>query len=157
VGDNAYYSGSIINTHFTDQVAKEKCVNIVELKNGKLISVKPVVLKCKKMKLIRTNKFDEIDAFCKKYSNDYVKAVVENVKYVDFEDVKKVKANNPNLITLSVITDEAKELANVETKRDLTTQEIFDNYVMAKTGKPADKKVKELFLELMGESVYETD
>ena len=147
----------MINTHFTNEKAIEKSVNIVEVKDGKLVSVDVVPLACKKMRIINTNDFAQIDLFCKSYPQDYVKAVVENVKFVDFEDVKKLRAANPNLVTLSVITDEAKELTQVEIKKDLTTQEIFDKYVLNKTGKLPEKEVKELFLELMVEAVYEAD
>ncbi|MBR4745546.1 MAG: exonuclease SbcCD subunit D [Clostridia bacterium] len=157
VTDNTYYCGSLINTHFTNEKAIEKSVNVVEVKDGKLVSVDVVPLTCKKMRVINTKDFAQIEAFCKQYPQDYVKAVVENVKFVDFEDVKKLRAANPNLVTLSVITDEAKELAQVEIKKDLTTQEIFDKYVLNKTGKLPEKEVKELFLELMGEAVYEAD
>ena len=157
ISDNVYYSGSIINTHFTNEKTIEKCVNVVDMKDGKVTKVESVALQCKKMRVINTNKFEEIDAFCKQYADDYVKAIVENVKFVNFEDVKRLKSNNPNLITLSVITDEAKQMAQVEIRRDLTTQEIFDKYVFSKTGKLPEKEVRELFLELMGEAVYEAD
>ncbi len=155
--DNVYYSGSIINTHFTNEKGVEKSVNVVELKDGKVVSCEIVSINCKKLRVVHSNNFDEIDAFCKKYPNDYVKAMIENVKFVNFEDVKKIKSNNPNLITLSVITDEARNMGEIETKKDLTTQEIFDNYCLNKTGELPDPKVKELFLELMGEAVYEAD
>ena len=42
-------------------------------------------------------------------------------------------------------------------KRDLTNSEIFDHFVMRKKGTAPKPEVKELFLELMSEDLYETD
>ncbi len=152
-----YYSGSIINTHFLEGDEQPKGVYIVDMEKGKCNNVQFVPLKCKKLRYYGAKSLDQVDKYCKKHVSDYVKAVIDGVKFVQFEDVKKLRSSNPNLVTLSVITEEAKQIATVETKKDLTTAEIFDKYVENKTGKLPDAKVKELFLELMGEAVYETN
>ena len=152
-----YYPGSIINTHFIESYDTDNGVYVAEIVGGKVKNVDFKKINCKKLTFVSAKSLDEVDAFCKSHVDDYIKAIIDGVKYVDFEDVKKIKADNPNLVTLGVITEEAKELANVETKKDLTTGEIFDKYCLSKTGEMPDAKVKELFLELMGESVYETN
>ena len=70
---------------------------------------------------------------------------------------KRLRKENPNLVTLSVITNEAKTSTNVISKKDLTSAEIFDHFVKARKGTDADPKVKELFLSLMSEGLYEAD
>jgi hypothetical protein len=72
-------------------------------------------------------------------------------------DVKKLRKEHPNLVTLSVITNEAKAATSITSKKDLTNAEIFDHFVKAKKGTEADPKVKELFLSLMSEDLYEAD
>ena len=73
------------------------------------------------------------------------------------EDIKHLRSTYPNLVTLSVLTKEAIQTTNVVSKKDLTNSEIFDNFVLRKKGTEPNPDVKELFLELMSEDLYETD
>ena len=45
----------------------------------------------------------------------------------------------------------------VESKKDLSNSELFDKFVKDMTGQDAKPEVKELFLQLMGEVLYEAD
>ena len=60
------------------------------------------------------------------------------------------------MITESV-TNEAKAYTNIVSKKDLTSAEIFEHFVKSKTGKEPEQEVKELFLNLMAEGLYEAD
>ena len=73
------------------------------------------------------------------------------------EQLKELRARHPNLITFSVLNEELLLGENIESKKDLTTSEIFDKFALAVTGKEAKPEVKELFLELMGEDLYEAN
>ena len=72
-------------------------------------------------------------------------------------DVKSLRSKHPNLVTLSVITNQARAHSEFTSKKNLTNGEIFDNFVKAKNGTLPEPKVKELFLSLMSEDLYEAD
>lgn len=155
--NNIYYSGSLIHTHFTQKGVTDKTVSVVELDKDGVKSVKKVPLTSKRLLQINANSLAEIQDYCLTHASDYVKGVVAGIKGVNYEDVKELRKQCPNLVTLSVITDEMRVNQNFESKKDLTTGEIFDNFVKKRTGDLPSKEVKELFLELMGENVYEAD
>ena len=106
-------------------------------------------------------------------NNIRVKIIIENVNsaiddnqedvdysrkdVITFNDIKAIKKEHPNLVTLSVISKDAIREDSIVSKKDLTSSEIFENFVMAKTGKNPDQKLKELFLELISEDIYEAD
>ena len=77
--------------------------------------------------------------------------------YITMSDVKSLRSKHPNLVTLSVITNQARAHAEITSKKNLTNGEIFDNFVKARNGALPEPKVKELFLSLMSEDLYETD
>lgn len=155
---NVYYSGSILNTNFSPNNDIEKWVNVVDIdaKNG-VTYIEKIELPAKKLLNFEGKDIDRLESFCKEHKDDYVKAVITSDHSYDYNDLKELRKNNPNLVTLSIITDEIRELKNVESKKDLTNSEIFDKFVMAKKGEKPKPEVKELFLKLMGESLYEAD
>ena len=81
----------------------------------------------------------------------------EYTPYITMSDVKALRKEHPNLVTLSVITNQAKQSSIIDSKKNLTNSEIFDNFVKHKTGTLPEPKVKELFLSLMSEDLYEAD
>lgn len=156
--DNVYYTGSILNTNFSPNNEIEKWVNVVDVdaKNG-VTNIEKIQLPAKKLLNYEGKELDKLEAFCKDHPDDYIKAIISGDKAYDYNDLKELRKNNPNLVTLSVITDEIRQLKNVESKKDLTNSEIFDKFVLAKKGEAPKPEVKELFLKLMGESLYEAD
>ena len=52
---------------------------------------------------------------------------------------------------------QTKARQNIIKKKDLTNSEIFDHFVKARLGTEPDNDVKELFLSLMSEGLYEAD
>lgn len=154
---NEFYSGAIINTAFSENMDTDKYVIIADLHVGQEAVIEPVQLKCKKMDVFESDSIEEIDKFCQVVKDDYVKAILHNSKGVDYETLKNLRARNKNLITFSVVNKELLENTSYESKKDLTNSELFDKYVKDVTGKEPDAEVKELFLQLMGEAMYEAD
>jgi len=152
-----YYSGAILNISFNENNDTDKYVLIADLKKGEEAVVKPVQLDCKKLVVFRSDNLMEIEMFCQVARNEYVKVIYESDERLDFETLKALRKRNPNLITFSVINNNAIQQRTMESKKDLSNSELFDKFVLERTGKPANPKVKELFLELMGENLYETD
>ena len=152
-----YYSGAIINTSFNDNNDTNKYVLIADVEKGKKAKVEPVKLNCKKLVVFESDSLDEIDKFCSVTKDDYVKAIYTSDTKINFETLKDLRKRNPNLITLSVVNNEYLNERPMESKKDLSNSELFDKFMLDKTGKPANPDVKELFLELMGETLYEAD
>lgn len=155
---NVYYTGSIINTNFSPNNEHEKWVNVVDIdaKNG-VTNIEKIQLPAKKLLNFEAKNMDRLDAFCKEHADDYVKAQITSDRKYEYSELREIRKNNPNLVTLSIVTDEIRQLKNVESKKDLTNSEIFEKFVLAKKGTQPKPEVKELFLKLMGESLYEAD
>ncbi len=151
-----YYSGSILNNHFQDE-SGDRYVLIVDVDCNGVKNVEPIELETKKLVVFTSDSLDEIEKFCDVCKNDYVKATLKQAGCVSFEKLKELRQKHPNLITLSVLNEELMHEGEIESKKDLTTGEVFDKFVLSTTGKAAKPEVKELFLELMGEDVYETN
>ena len=152
-----FYSGAIINTNFSPNNDTDKYVIIADLHKGQEPVIEPVKLNCKKMDVFESDSLEEIDKFCKVVKDDYVKAILTNSNGVDYETMKALRKRNPNLVTLSVLNSKYLDERIVESKKDLSNSELFDKFVKDMTGQEAKPEVKELFLQLMGEVLYETD
>ena len=170
---NIYYSGALINQYFVESSEEKTSVYIVDLDNTGVKSIEKELLDVKLLRRFKCNSISEANMALSLYPNDLVKIVIENVfsavddnaegvdfsrsDVITFSDIKNLKKQNPNLVTLSVISKEAVSKDSVVSKKDLTSSEIFDNFVMHRTGKAPEQKLKELFLELISEDIYEAD
>ena len=151
-----YYCGSIINNHFED-MSTDRFVIIADVDKDGVKNIEPVQLDVKKMVTFSSDSLEEIEKFCDVCKDDYVKVVLKQKGSIGFEKLKELRTKHPNIITFSVLNEELMAEQNIESKKDLTTSEIFEKFVVATTGKEAKPEVKELFLELMGEDVYEAN
>lgn len=167
---NIFYSGSLINQFFSDREDEPTNVIIVDLDKNGVQNIIKQPLNVKALKRFTVNSVAEAHKVLNANPDDLVKVIIENVDnteevidnseytpYITMSDVKNLRKQHPNLVTLSVITNEAKAYTNIVSKKDLTSAEIFDHFVKAKTGKEADPDIKELFLNLMAEGLYEAD
>lgn len=168
---NIFYSGSLINQYFSVNNDVPTNVIIADIDKNGVQNIIRQPLDVKLLKKFDVNSVAEAHKVLNENPDNLVKIVIENVDntdedidnstaytpYITMSDVKALRKQHPNLVTLSVITNQAKSSSNVESKKNLTNSEIFENFVKHKTGKPADPKVKELFLSLMSEDLYEAD
>lgn len=152
-----FYSGAIINTTFNPNNDTDKYVIVADLHVGQDPVIEPVKLDCKKMDVFESDSIEEIDKFCQVVKDDYVKAILTNSKGIEYEELKALRKRNPNLITFSVVNSEDIADRPYESKKDLSNSELFDKFVKEMTGQEPKTEVKELFLQLMGETLYEAD
>lgn len=153
--NHIYYSGGTINKFF-DDVSSKTHVVVAELDlKHKLKNVEVVELK-NPAKLLsqRVSSMEEALNFLKVNTDKIVRIIFTDMDFVNPQDIKKIKREYPNVITISV---EPKKIAEqmVVTKKDLSTKEIFEKFVEHKTGSLPEDELTNLFLELMGEVVYE--
>lgn len=166
---NIYYSGGIMHQFF-DNSDTEKNVLIVDLDKDGVKNIVKHQLDCKELKKFEVNSVSEAHKVLDKHKDILCKIVLQNVDtsdqeidnseytpYVTPTDIKNLRKQHPNLVTLAVLTNQLMKKHDVISKKNLTNSEIFEHFVMSKLGRPADEDVKELFLSLMSEGLYEAD
>lgn len=167
---NIFYCGSLINQFFSPLNDTPTAILIVDLDKNGVQNIIKQPLDVKLLKKFTVNSVAEAHKVLSENPDDLVKIIIENVDNIDKEidnseytpyitttDLKNLRKQHPNLVTLSVITNQAKAVSNIVSKKDLTNGEIFDNFVKYKLGADPDPDVKELFLSLMSEGLYEAD
>ena len=167
---NIFYSGAIINQFFSANNDSPTNILIVDLDKNGVQNIIKQPLDVKLLKKFSVNSVSQAHKVLNENPEDLVKIIIENVDSVEGEidnseytpyvtptDLKNLRKQHPNLVTLSVITNEARATADIISKKDLTNAEIFDNFVKSKLGQAPDEDVKELFLSLMSEGLYEAD
>jgi len=167
---NIFYSGSLINQFFSHGNQSPTNILIVDLDCNGVQNIIKQPLDVKALKKFVVNSVAQAHKVLSNNPDDLVKVVIENVDTIDGEidnseytpyitptDLKNLRKQHPNLVTLSVITNEARASSQVISKKDLTNAEIFDHFVKHKLGTTPEDDVKELFLSLMSEGLYEAD
>lgn len=167
---NIYYSGSLINQYFSVRNDEPTNVIIADITKDGVENVIIQPLNVKLLKKFTVTSVSQAHKTLDKYPDDLVKIIIENVDaldgdidnteytpYVTPTDLKNLRKQHPNLVTLSVITNEARRTYDVASKKDLTNAEIFTKFVKSKLGTDPEDDVKELFLSLMSEGLYEAD
>ena len=167
---NIFYSGALINNFFATKNDEPTNVLIVDLNKDGVQNIIRQPLNVKLLKKFNVNSVMEAHKVLNENPDDLVKIIIENVDateeevdnreytpYITSSDLKRLRKEHPNLVTLSVITNQARQSALVSSKKDLTNAEIFEHFVKAKTGADCEPEVKELFLSLMSEGLYEAD
>lgn len=152
--NNIYYSGSTINKFF-DDVSLHNYVLVVDLdaKNG-VTNIEKVTVPAKHLIAQRVKSMAEATSFLSVNKDKLVKLIFEDMDFVNPQDIKKIRSENPNVVTISIEPKKIKEQM-VVSKKDLTTKEIFEKFVENKTGAKPEDELTKLFLELMGEVIYE--
>lgn len=168
--NNVYYSGALLNYFFSARNDEPTNVLIVDLDKNGVQNIKKEELSVKLLKKFTVESVVDAHRVLNENPDCLAKVIIENVDnldspeeskeyspYITMSDLKALRKNHPNLVTLSVITNQAKATVNIASKKDLTSAEIFEHFVKAKLGTEPDPDVKELFLSLMSEGLYETD
>ena len=153
---NIFYSGSLINQFFDNSEPTKIIVADIDANNG-VTNLEKIPLDVKCLEKHEVTSMLHAEVVCKDNPDKLLKIVVQNVDRVRMEEIKHLRTNYKNLVTLSVLTKEAMETTDIVSKRDLTNSEIFDHFVKARLGTEPDSDVKELFLSLMSEGLYEAD
>lgn len=152
--NHIYYSGSTINK-FYYETEKQNCVLVadIDLKNG-VKKVEKVYVSTTQLISQSVGSVEEALAFLSVNKEKLIKLVFEEAEFVSMQDIKKIKNEYKNVITISVEPKAVKE-QTVFTKKNLSTKEIFEKFVEQRTGQKPEEELTKLFLEIMGEIVYE--
>ena len=155
---NIHYSGSLINQTFDETGETPTKVIIADINNMGVQRIEKVPLDVKLLKKFKVTSVLQAEIICRDNPDSWIKVEIENIDRITLDEIKEIRSKYKNLVTLSIITKEARETKKeFVSKKDLTNAEIFENFALMQTGKPADPDVKELFLSLMSEELYEAD
>ena len=154
--NHIYYSGATVNKFF-DDVSVHNYVIVADINGKGKAKVERVELtNTKQLISQRVGSVTEAINFLNVNRTKLVRLIFENMDFVNPQDIKKIRTEFKNVITISVEPKKIKEQV-VITKKDLTTKEIFEKFVENKTGEKPEEELSNLFLELMGEVLYEAE
>ncbi len=155
---NIHYSGPLINQNFDSASESLTKVIVADIDNTGLQRIEKIPLDVKLLKKFTVTSLLQAEIVCRDNPDAWIKVEIENTDRITIDEIKSLRTKYRNLVTLAVITKEAKNTRKeFVSKKDLTNAEIFDNFCLRQTGEVADPEVKELFLSLMSEDLYETD
>lgn len=152
---NMFYSGSLINQFFNEG-DQPTSVIIADVNSDGVQDIKREFLDVKLLQRFTVESVEEAENVLKHLRDFLLKIEIRNVDYVDIEDVRRLRREYKNLVTLSIITKEGQKDYDIESKKDYTFGQVWDAFV-AKKEIEKDDKVKELFLELMHEDIFNED
>ena len=151
-----YYSGSIVNKFF-DETYNKNSVYVVDLDSRHGVkSVNQVEIHPKHLISQAVSSMEEAINFLENNKDKLIRIIFREMDFVDPQDIKTIKNNYSNVITVSVEPKRIQEQV-VLSKKNLSTKEIFENFVEYKTGEKPEEQLTQLFLELMGEISNETN
>ena len=150
-----FYSGSLINQFFNEG-DQPTSVIIADVNSNGVQDIKREFLDVKLLQKFTVESVEEAENVLKHLRDFLLKIEIRNVDYVDIEDVRRLGREYKNLVTLSIITKEGQKDYDIESKKDYTFGQVWDAFV-AKKEIEKDDKVKELFLELMHEDIFNED
>ena len=152
---NMFYSGSLSNQFFNEG-DQPTSVIIADVNSDGVQDIKREFLDVKLLQKFTVESVEEAENVLKHLRDFLLKIEIRNVDYVDIEDVRRLRREYKNLVTLSIITKEGQKDYDIESKKDYTFGQVWDAFV-AKKEIEKDDKVKELFLELMHEDIFNED
>jgi len=155
---NIHYSGSLINQYFDATSETLTKVIVADIDNTGVQKIEKIPLDVKLLKKFKVTSMLQAEIICRDNPDALIKIELENIEKITIDELRSLRSKYKNLVTLAVITKEAKSnKQEILSKKNLTNAEIFDNFVLRQTGEKPDPDVKELFLSLMSEELYETD
>lgn len=150
VGENAYYSGSLLQYSF-DEANIQKCVMLLETRDGKVILEKEIPLSAGK-RLVRLEARGVADAvkLLKNYDNALIELTLQLTAPLTAGETRDLREANEGLVSLitRVSSDDAEETILRST---LSPEELFGQYYTSKFGEEAPEELKTAFLALLEE------
>ncbi len=152
VGENAYYSGSLLQYSF-DEANIRKCVMLLEARDGKVVLEKEIPLNSGK-RLVRLEARGVADAvkLLKNYDNTLIELTLQLTAPLTAGETRDLREANEGLVSLitRVNTDEVRETV---LRSALSPEELFGQYYTSKFGEDAPEELKTAFLALLEEEV----
>ncbi|PWM70664.1 MAG: hypothetical protein DBX59_10265 [Bacillota bacterium] len=148
---NAYYSGAILQYAF-DEAGWEKSVNVFEINGGKTENFRQIPLtKGKKLVRLEANGYENARELLEKYRGFYAELTLKLSQPLTDLQMKTLKGENPDLLTLAFEFNGGEERESVS-KKHLSDGELFAGYFETLYGKRPPQELAELFEEVLHEA-----
>lgn len=150
VGENAYYSGSLLQYSF-DEANIPKCAMLLEARDGKVTLEREIPITAGK-KLVRLEALGVAEAvrLLGGYQNNLIELTLQLTAPLTADETRQLRSTNEGLVSViaRVRTDEVQETVLRST---LSPEELFGQYYLSKFGEEAPEALKTAFLALLEE------
>lgn len=148
---NAYYSGAILEYAF-DEAGWEKSVNVFEINGGKTENFRQIPLtRGKKLARLEAYGYEQAAEILSKYRDFYTELTLTLDAPLTDLQMKTLKGENPDLLSLAFVFNEGEQSARVS-RKNLSDEELFAGYYEACFSKQPPKELTELYLEIVNET-----
>ncbi len=158
IGSKAYYCGAPMKLSY---IQKSNSVNLLDVENGKLKSVKQVELMTPvKMARVCADGIEDVSKELQYYSTeDLVELTIVQDKPLTSAEIKGIKERYPCVQQIKLLlTNMVKDNEVYINNRDkLKPRELFQHFYKSKKGVSPSEKIVNLFIELMEETDSETN
>ncbi len=154
-----YYSGSLINNFFDGGDAVTKVI-VADISSSGVQKVNKIPLNTKILKKVTVSSVEEAESIAQSDENKgaLLKVIIKNVVPSQAEQIKQLRKKHNNIVSIQAVSRLVESSRRkIEPKKDLTNSELFNKFCMDRTGEQPSEDVLRLFLETMGEVLYETD
>mgnify|MGYP001637818306 CR=1 FL=1 len=148
---NVYYSGAILEYAF-DEAGWEKSVNVFEINGGKTENIRQIPLRSgKKLMRLEAKGYDNARELLEKYRGYYTELTLLLSDPLTDLQIKTLKGENPDLLTLAFLFEGSIERETVSRKH-LSDGELFAGYYETLYGKKPPEELAALFEEVLHET-----
>ena len=135
-----------------DEAGWEKSVNVFEINGGKTKNFRQIPLtKGKKLARLEAYGYEQAAEILSKYRDFYTELTLTLDAPLTDLQMKTLKGENPDLLSLAFVFNEGEQSARVS-RKNLSDEELFAGYYEACFSKQPPKELTELYLEIVNET-----
>lgn len=150
VGENAYYSGSLLQYSF-DEANIAKCAMLLEARDGRVTLLREIPLTSgKKLVRLETRGVAEAVKLLKNYENALIELTLHLTAPLTARETRELHEANDGLVSL-VAKVKADETQETPMRSNLSPEELFCQFYASKFGEEAPAELKTAFLALLEE------
>lgn len=150
VGENAYYSGSLLQYSF-DEANIAKCAMLLEARDGKVVLEREIPLTAgKKLVRLETRGVTEAIKLLKSYENVLIELTLHLTAPLTARETRELREANEGLVSL-IARVQADGTQECVVRSNLSPEELFAQFYTSKFGEEAPAELKTAFLALLEE------
>lgn len=152
VGENVYYSGSLLPYSF-DEADSEKCVLLLKTEGTQIKEVKALPLKSgKKLVRLEANGVENALALLPRYANCYIELTLNLTSPLTTAETQALRESNTGLVSLIARVPSQETESETVRRSALSTGELFTQFYLSLYGCEPEDKLKTEFLSLLEEN-----
>ncbi len=151
MGENAYYSGSLLQYSF-DEAGGEKGAYLLTTEGAEVSDIQFIPLNAGK-KLVRLEAGSVADALAllPRYENCYIELTMRLKEPLSTSETQALRECNLGLVSLIFDVQSGASEYRAESRARLSTGELFTEFYRASYGEEPSEELKTIFLAVLGE------